>query len=68
MSPAWRRAELPVVAALALVTLVAALLVPTYPNYAEHMALVAPDGHHILCTLFVQRITRHAIGNFDAWR
>jgi hypothetical protein len=40
MSPAWRRAELPVVAALALVTLVAALLVPTYPNYDTYFHLV----------------------------
>jgi hypothetical protein len=40
MSPAWRRAELPVVAALALVALVAALLVPTYPNYDTYFHLV----------------------------
>jgi hypothetical protein len=40
MSPAWRRAELPVVAALALLTLAGALLVPTYPNYDTYFHLV----------------------------
>jgi hypothetical protein len=36
----WRRAELPVVAGLALAALVAALLVPTYPNYDTYFHLV----------------------------
>ncbi|HKE78155.1 MAG TPA: glycosyltransferase family 39 protein [Solirubrobacteraceae bacterium] len=36
----WRRAELPIVAALALAALIAALLVPTYPNYDTYFHLV----------------------------
>ncbi|MGZ6707530.1 MAG: hypothetical protein ACXVFN_11370 [Solirubrobacteraceae bacterium] len=40
MSPAARRAELPLVAVLALAALVAALLVPTYPNYDTYFHLV----------------------------
>jgi hypothetical protein len=36
----WRRAELPVVGALAVAALVGALLVPTYPNYDTYFHLV----------------------------